>query len=232
MPTKLSRREDTRASCLVVFFKAPDRSKRRLAADLGAEAAVAAAHLLDCVLEDARAWSGQVVLAAATKADAEWLTRIESPAHEVVVQQGGSLGERLNHVDALLRSRGLERLIYIGADCPTMNENYLARADAAFDHADAILGPAIDGGVVLMGARRPWPALGDLAWSTPSLCEDLSERLAWNRWTVARLGALADVDSVADLDALRDALREDARPARVALTAWLRSHGPLRAGAS
>lgn len=231
MPTKLSRREETRTSCLVVLFKAPDRSKRRLAADLGAEAAVAAAHLLDCVLEDARAWPGQVVLAAAAETDARWLTRLESPPGEVVVQQGGSLGERLNHIDALLRSRGLERLIYVGADCPAMNDNYLARADAAFDDADAILGPALDGGVVLMGARRPWPALGDLAWSTPSLCEDLSERLAWNRWTIARLGTLADVDSVADLEALRETLKEDTRPARVALSAWLHSRDPLRAGA-
>jgi len=108
---------DTPVSSLVILLKAPQRSKRRLAARIGeAGAAAAAFHLLACALEDASDWPGHVVLAPAEATDAAWLANSGPGPHDVVVQQGRTLGERISHIDAVLRSRGLERLIYIGAD--------------------------------------------------------------------------------------------------------------------
>ena len=224
---------DTPMGALVIFLKAPQRSKRRLAARIGdANAAAAAFRLLACALEDASNWPGPVVLAPAEATDAAWLADSGLGPHAVVVQQGRTLGERINHVDAVLRSRGLERLIYIGADCPTLDGNYLERAAAALDRADAVLGPASDGGVVLMAARRAWPPIGDLAWSTLALREDLLERLAGDLWSVDCLDPLADVDSVEDLMTAGAELAADARPARRAFVEWLQSLDPLHAEAS
>jgi len=78
------------AACLVVFLKAPARSKRRLATEIGAAATDAAEHLLACALEDAAAWRGPVVLAPAADADADWLARHDARLdHEIEVQNGG-----------------------------------------------------------------------------------------------------------------------------------------------
>lgn len=207
------------ASGLVVFFKAPSRAKRRL----GARAEAAAERLLLCALEDARGWSGPIVLAAADDADADWLARTGLYTGEIIVQHAGSLGERINRVDAELRSRGLDRLIYIGADCPALDLVYLARADIALGRVDGVLGPAADGGVVLMGSRRPWPDIDKLAWSTPRLRSDLAERLEGRGWTIATLGTLRDVDEPGDLAVVAEDLAGDTRPARIALREWLRS---------
>lgn len=217
-------RDATDKSTLVVFFKAPHRSKRRLAQAVGEAAAAAAAEqLLRCAVEDACEWLGPVVFAPARDADAAWLKRASGRPFELVVQAGSSLGERINHVDRVLRSRGRRRLIYIGADCPGIDGAYLARADAALESVDAVLGPAADGGVVLMAARRGWPGLGDLPWSTAELNAALERRLAERHWTLASLETLADVDELADLALVGARLAGDARPARIALLDWLRA---------
>ena len=219
-------------SCLVLCFKAPQRSKRRLEAALGDAASEAAAHLLACALEDVADWPGEAVVAPGSDDDAEWFRSESRMDLEMVVQPGGSLGTRINHVDTVLRSRGRRRLLYIGADCPALDPDYVVSADRALASNDAVIGPAADGGVVLMGARRPWPDLGDLAWSTSDLREALCERLRENGWSVAGLGTLADVDSVEDLMNARGGLLGDDRPARRALVDWLRSNEALEAAAS
>jgi glycosyltransferase A (GT-A) superfamily protein (DUF2064 family) len=215
-----NRRTPDRA-CLVVCLKAPERSKRRLAAELGDTATIAAHHLLACALEDARAWHGPVVLAPADSADANWIEHQPELDYDVVVQTGDSLGARINDVDRTLRARGFERLIFIGTDCPALDDSYLREADAALAASDAVLGPATDGGVVLMAARRPWPDIGSLAWSTPALFDGLIERLTAEAWSLAALDTLADIDAPADLAAIEATLASDSRPARRALATWL-----------
>jgi rSAM/selenodomain-associated transferase 1 len=227
MPVTARKRALDDDACLVVFLKAPEHSKRRLAAEIGGAATTIAHHLIACALEDAAAWRGPVVLAPAAKADADWVAQ-RSECRQVVVQHGDSLGERINHVDRTLRSRGYERLIYIGADCPMLDQDYLAAAAAALDHSDAVLGPAADGGVVLMATRRPWPDIGDLAWSTRTLRAELVERLAHEAWSTATLATLADVDTSADLRETAALLAADTRPARRNLAAWLAAQAPLR----
>ena len=52
---------------------------------------------------------------------------------------------------------GAERAILIGTDCPLMSANYVAQAEAALASADVVLGPAEDGGYVLIGCSRAVP---------------------------------------------------------------------------
>lgn len=209
--------------CLVLFCKAPQRSKRRLALQIGSRAVAAAERLLACALEDLADWPGEAVIAPASEIDAEWFRARQDGCMEMVVQRGGSLGERINHVDAVLRSPGRSRLIYIGADCPALNPDYLTAAARALDTNDAVIGPAKDGGVVLMGARRPWPSISDLAWSTPELRDQLCARLRLQEWSVAGLDMLSDIDTAEDLTTVREGLDDDNRTARRALVQWLRS---------
>jgi glycosyltransferase A (GT-A) superfamily protein (DUF2064 family) len=209
---------------LVVMLKHPQRSKTRLAAEIGELAQDAAQRLWACALEDAVDWPGPVCLAPAEADDRAWLLA-QYPALALHLVQGpGNLGQRINHVDRQLRGQGYRQLLFIGTDCPAMNRCYLEQAAAALGESDVVLGPARDGGVVLMGARRAWPELADLPWSTAQLGRALALRCRETGSSVATLAELADVDAAADLRVAAAELREDGRPARRALSQWLAQH--------
>ena len=209
------------ATCLVLCLKAPARSKRRLAGEIGELAITAATHLWACVLEDVQSWPGPVYFAPAENEDAAWLARQLGSSHEAVLQAGGNLGERINHVDETLRNRGEQNVLIVGTDCPAMERDYLQQAAADLIHHDVVLGPATDGGVVLMGASQAWPALTDLPWSTHRLYGELVRLCSRRGLSIANLEPRADVDSVAALLAVRNDLAQDLRPARRAFSRWL-----------
>jgi glycosyltransferase A (GT-A) superfamily protein (DUF2064 family) len=210
--------------CVVLMMKSAARSKRRLAEHIGAErAALAAQRLLDCACEDLEAWPGPVC-AAPSAAD----ERVDAPAADVlVVQRGGSLGARINHVNEELIGLGFERQLYIGIDCPSLDVAYLERAAAALGDHDTVLGPAADGGVVLMGVRGRWPPLAELPWSTNALFESLRAACLAAGSSAATLPLRNDIDTLRDLVALRTELVDDPRPARRALVHWLTAQTDL-----
>lgn len=230
---KQDRRAPRGASpCLVLMFKAPERSKQRLAARIGPLAADLAERLCGCALEDLDGWPGPLCLAAASRDDVDWL--VSCPAHRsagrtvdhVVVQADGNLGERLNHINERLAEAGYTNQIFIGIDCPELDGAYLAAAAHALEDYDAALGPARDGGVVLMAARRLWPPLEALDWSGPNLARELAALCRAQGWRVGELPTRSDVDTLEDLAPLERALRADGRPARRRLVDWLELHEP------
>jgi len=212
--------------CIVLMMKSAASSKRRLAAEIGGERATEVAqHLIDCAREDLESWSGNVCLAPAEAAD---LAELGSTlAAILIVQRGDNLGERINHVNAALVERGIERQIYVGIDCPTLDLGYLERAAAALTECDVVLGPALDGGVVLMGARGRWPDLSQLPWSTSALLAALESICSAAGARAAVLEPLRDVDTLDDLLALRATLVGDSRLARRALSDWIAQQGDL-----
>jgi len=213
--------------CIVLMMKSAARSKRRLAAAIGdARATQAARHLIACAREDLENWPGPVCLAPADDEEAEALEPASVDA--LVVQRGDNLGERINHVNAALIERGLERQLYVGIDCPAIDLGYLERAAAALVDHEVVFGPALDGGVVLMGVRGRWPDLSNLPWSTDALCGALEAACARAGARAAVLEPLRDVDTLEDLRALRSALDVDQRPARRALGRWLAQQSDLR----
>jgi len=210
--------------CVVLMMKSASRSKRRLAERIGAQRATEIAQcLLDCAREDLVGWRGPVCIAPSAADE-----RIEALAADaVVIQREGNLGERINHVNEELVRRGFTRQLFIGIDCPALDVPYLERAAAALDEHDAVLGPAADGGVVLMGVRGRWPNLAALPWSTSTLFESLRAACVAAGSSAATLPKLHDVDTLGDLLALRTELLGDTRPARRALASWLTAQSDL-----
>ena len=238
---------------LVVMLKAPANAKRRLAAQAGDLAEEAAAHLLACALEDALAWPGPTWLSPADRRDENWLlseiraetkpapthflrlttcgaSKVVTATHRnaicgLILQQGENLGERINYVDSELRhrDRGVGRLVFVGTDCPGLDAAYLKQAALKLEQEDAVLGPAGDGGVVLMGASRPWPELSGLSWSTQSLFAELRGVCLDAGWSVATLGTRKDVDTLQDLLGAGASLSDDRRRARLDFAEWLRA---------
>lgn len=210
------------------MMKSAANSKRRLAAEIGAERATEVAqHLIDCAREDLERWRGNVCLAPAD--DAAKLAALGATSDAFLIpQRGDNLGERINHINVELIERDVERQLYIGIDCPLLDLGYLERAAAALTQCDVVLGPALDGGVVLMGVRGRWPDLSRLPWSTDKLFAALEVACTAVGARAGVLEPLRDVDTLDDLLALPPALAADLRSARRALCGWLAQQRDLQ----
>lgn len=118
-------------------------------------------------------------------------------------QKGHDLGERMFHAArrALAESG---RVLLVGTDCPALSESYLVDAFEALERADVVLGPAEDGGYVLLGLRRVDRELfRGIGWGTASVLEQTLERVASLGWCHELLEPLWDLDRPEDLERLR-----------------------------
>jgi len=128
-------------------------------------------------------------------------------------QIGSSFGERLSGAMRQVFAQGYEQLLVIGNDCPQLDECLLQRAVAALRKTGAVLGPATDGGVYLLGVSRlvferaNWTVL---PWQTNRLGAALLHQLRLQHTTVQLLPPLTDVDNEQDL---AQVLRQSLKPA-------------------
>lgn len=209
--------------CLVLLCKrpAPGYSKQRLATQIGEQATLQIAHsLLDCALEDLQQWPGERVISPDHEHQHDWAHSLCATA-QVLAQTEGNLGQRLNDLDRRLRSRGHQRLLYIGSDCPALRPEHYARVAQLLTSTDTVVLNAHDGGVVLMASNLPWPDLSQLPWSTAQLGKALADCCLAAGHSLSSAGLLSDVDYQEDLAALQETLASDNRPARQALRAIL-----------
>ena len=100
-------------------------------------------------------------------------------------------------------SAGLDshaRVLLVGSDCPSIDAGYLSAAVNALDTHDVVLGPAVDGGYVLIGARSIARSLFEnVDWGTSRVYEQTVARLAAAGLSWTALAALPDVDRPEDL---------------------------------
>lgn len=123
-------------------------------------------------------------------------------------QGEGDLGDRLTRAMRTAFERRASSVCFIGGDCPTLTEGYITDAfDKLTDH-DAVLGPATDGGYVLLAMRRPCPELFQgIDWGGPEVFAQTQARAESHGITLAVLDAQPDIDRPDDLpvwDAVRD----------------------------
>lgn len=114
-------------------------------------------------------------------------------------QRGADLGERM--ADAFERTLSMGTLVVlIGSDCPDCTAAYLADAFDALRHADAVLGPASDGGYVLIGLRRLDRRLFErISWGGDRVLAATRKRLTQLDWAWHELPALDDLDRPEDI---------------------------------
>jgi len=120
-------------------------------------------------------------------------------------QGEGDLGMRMARALESALAAGSPGLL-IGCDCPALTPAYLREAAAALAGGnDAVLGPAEDGGYVLIGLARSQPAqlFQDIAWGSASVMQETRTRLARGNWRWRELPLLWDVDRPEDLRRLR-----------------------------
>ncbi len=205
------------APCLVVFCKRPAlfQGKQRLAATIGPPQALIFARLfLDCALEDALSWDGPLVISPACPESRDWAAGLLDGDYEVMTQPEGCLGHRLQTIDRQLRDMGHDHIIFMGSDAPALKMDHFNETRRALQSGDIVLSPARDGGVTLMAARRPWPDLTVLTWSTDKLGRSLSQHCRDHGLEVSHISSSYDIDVAGDLNRLRQDLASDPRAAR------------------
>lgn len=121
------------------------------------------------------------------------------PGWHLVAQRGAGLPERLAHAFADTRRPGTASVL-IGMDTPQLTGGLLTEAVDALAGADAVLGPAADGGWWALGLREPAHArvLRDVATSTARTGASTLAALHALGLRVAELPVLRDVDTAAD----------------------------------
>ena len=190
---------------VIVFAKGPvpGAAKTRLIPALGADGA-ARLHewLVERALETAcTARLGPVELCCAPDQAHPFFAACAARFSVSLTDQGtGDLGERMHGALAA----GLPAML-IGADCPAMTPEYLRDGAGALAAGyDVVLGPAEDGGYVLIGANRTRPdAFARIRWGGPDVMAEQQVRLRSIGWRWMELAPLWDVDRLDDLERVR-----------------------------
>ncbi|MBT7834404.1 MAG: glycosyltransferase [Rhodospirillaceae bacterium] len=178
---------------LILFLKAPRLGavKTRLGASIGS---LAAWRFYNAMLT--RLWRRfaqeqrwRTVLAVSPdQGAARWPPGLARQA-----QGRGELGRRMAR--AMMAGNG--PVVLVGGDIPDLSARHIAQAMQALKHADAVFGPADDGGFWLVGLRRgQWAArlFHGVRWSSPqTLTDTLANLPATAR--VVQLETLSDVDT-------------------------------------
>jgi rSAM/selenodomain-associated transferase 1 len=120
----------------------------------------------------------------------------------LVEQPAGDLGERMRCI-AILGLAESDAVILIGNDCPALDGDYLQAACSALQEQPVAIGPAEDGGYVLLGLRSMDATLfSDMPWGTEQVLAMTLQRLQQLDWHPALLPTLWDVDRPEDLSRL------------------------------
>lgn len=196
-------------SALVLFTLSPEAEGKRKPLGLGSpeRAAVFYGVLLRHLERVASGLPGIDLLVATPGKSA-------IPNARYLAQRGADFGESLKLAVEDAFSKGYERVVVIGNDAPEISRSYL---QAAFERLEsgrsAVIGPARDGGYVLLGLRTPCPeAFESMPWGSRWIARLTEQRLRCAGFTVDRLATLEDIDDH------RDLARFFARARRGALT--------------
>lgn len=188
------------STLIQIFAKAavPGQVKTRLAREVGNRAALEIHRRLcrKVVAQALAANADTVEIWSALDAADPFLHGFQLLVHE---QQGRELGTRM---DFALR-HGLarhERVILIGADAYSLDAAYLQNALLSLQNCDVVIGPAQDGGYVLVGARKSSPAIfRDIPWGTSDVMAATLKVMLENMMNFELLGERWDIDTLADI---------------------------------
>ncbi len=193
------------ASRIAVFAREPrlGQVKSRLASELGAEEALAIYRAMlarvGSLLESGNLpdWD----LWVTSKTSHEDFVSICNKKN-IYLQEGKDLGAKMAQAfQQTLQDTRVRHLVLIGTDCPALTEAYLEQAFAALESGvDVVLGPAEDGGYVLIGMGRALSEVfEDIPWGTAEVLMRTVQALETRGLRYALLETLWDVDRPEDL---------------------------------
>lgn len=191
---------------ILIFAKAPRPGlvKTRMIPALGAQGAAELYHrlLADTVKRFSEVRLCPVELWCAPDVSHPLFDRLAS-SYDLTLhgQVGEGLGRRMQYA----AEKGLsetQSVVLIGADCPLLDSTYLRQALEYLQsgRGEAVLGPAEDGGYVLLGLGQSDEALfEDMPWGEDRVLSLTRNRLGGLGWSWCELETLWDLDRPEDL---------------------------------
>lgn len=199
----------------------PGEVKTRLIGVLGAEGAAALQRrLLTLALETGRdAGFGTIELCCSPDCDDPFFRDCgRRYGASLFDQTGRDLGERMaNALDGALSRHA--SAILIGSDVPSLTLDDLRSAQSIVGSGRVVIGPAEDGGYVLIGVSRRHGLKGPLgryfmgmSWGGPDVMDATRQRLTSLGEDWVELPLRWDVDTPADLERLGRSIAAGVRP--------------------
>jgi len=132
-------------------------------------------------------------------ADNHYLKKLaEINSVTLVEQQGKNLGERMfNAIHDSLQH--YNKTVLIGTDCPLLDASYIKKAFSEIRPGRLVLGPATDGGYVLIGANHIEPCFFEnINWGTEHVLEQSIMNIVDANYEYSLLDVLWDIDTPDD----------------------------------
>jgi uncharacterized protein len=204
---------------LIIFAKAPEPGlvKTRLIPFLTPKMAalLQEAFLLDIIqmtdqeskqLNRSMSWSR--LLACAPDTEHPFFQRCErNESIRLICQKGDDLGERMDLAFRQTFSEGFEKVVIIGCDAPTLPISCIESAFESLSAHSLVLGPSLDGGYYLIGAKcPPTELLYGMAWGTEAVLSETLQRLNATKRSYHLLPFWYDIDLPRDFIFLRQHL--------------------------
>jgi len=197
------------ADRLVIFTRYPEpgKTKTRLIPYLGADGAAELQREMGIhVLSAARAFTKENPADIEVRFDGgnplfmrHWL------GFDLIYQGRGDLGARMSRAFPKAFAAA-ERVVIIGADCPSITPEDIADAFNTLHKSDIVVGPTEDGGYYLIGLRKEalkadFTALfRDMHWGTDRVFDETVSRARKLGWVLTLLEKRRDVDRREDIE--------------------------------
>jgi uncharacterized protein len=190
---------------VAVFAREPllGRVKTRLAVTLGEATALAVyRQLLQRTLQQVQASGIPWVLMGESPSAVMEAMASEYGGGFLLQQQGAELGYRMSAALASLQQQH-DAVVLIGSDCALLTAAHLEEAFGQLQNAQAVVGPAEDGGFWLLGSQRQslWrdpDILQGIPYGGPQACALTCQRLRHRGLMITMLAQLWDVDDERD----------------------------------
>jgi uncharacterized protein len=196
---------DSEKNCVLLFVRAPEKGmvKTRLARVLGEEAALE--HYKDFVEKEMETLSEGNFDTAVCYCPPESKAVVEKwlgVDRKLIPQSGKDLGERMADAFSNAFSMGYRKVLLIGSDLPDLPLAIICEAFEELDRADAVVGPALDGGYYLIGFCRgsySKNAFRDIPWGESSVFGKTLLRFGEESLRYHELPPWRDIDDYGDL---------------------------------
>ncbi|MBI2354367.1 MAG: TIGR04282 family arsenosugar biosynthesis glycosyltransferase [Deltaproteobacteria bacterium] len=218
---------------LIIFAReaVPGKVKTRLAASVGPQAAAGIYDgMLRDVLEGCRRLADVTPVLFWSRTDTPFEVLAARYGHQAREQSDGDLGERMGNAFAETFTDGSDICCIIGSDSPDLPPAYIRHAFELLEggEADAVFGPAEDGGYYLLGLRENRRELFEgIPWGTPQVLETSLERARSLGLRSAFLPPWYDIDTLDDLLRLTRSAPANARRTREAAGRLLKDNANL-----
>jgi uncharacterized protein len=190
---------------IIIMAKVPEpgKVKTRLEPFLTPEMC---AELASCFLRDtiekAQTLQTKIIVAFSPAERRDFFNGFEGL--NLVAQTGTDLGQRMFNAFRFAFQSGLDKVVMIGTDSPTLPPEFIENAFGLLEEFDAVLGPTTDGGFYLIGLSKLDKRIFEgVEWSSAKTFEQTRRNLETCGFGLSELPVWYDVDEPPDLENLR-----------------------------